>query len=125
MMNNLPADVMSAMQRGPVLAVDVSSDLAFQAARSQTWHGRLMRRLLRTPDDMPSIAPVLLRAATVSSDAQTAIAVSRAAVVLKPSLAGVDLRAWSSFEATSRLGYLCAKEAIGEDRLRSWINPLI
>lgn len=124
MMNNLPADVMSTMQRGPVLAVDVGSDLAFQATRAQTWHGRLMRRLLRTPDDMPSIAPVLLRAATVSSDAQTTIAVSRATVVLKPTLAGVDLRAWSSFEATSRLGYLCAQEAIGEDRMRSWINPV-
>lgn len=124
MMNNLPADVMSAMQRGPVLAVDVASDLAFQASRSQTWHGRFMRWLLRASDDMPSIAPVLLRAATMSSDAQTAMAVSRATVVLKPSLAGVDLRAWSSFEATSRLGYLCTQKAIDENRMTSWINPV-
>jgi NTE family protein len=123
MMNNLPADVMSAMQRGPVLAVDVGSDLAFQAARSRTWHGRLIRRLLRAPDDMPSIAPVLLRAATVSGDARTIMAVRQATVVLKPNLAGVDLRAWSSFKATSRLGYLCVKEAISQGRMTAWTHP--
>lgn len=120
MMNNLPADVMARMERGPVLAVDVGSDLAFQAMPARTWRGRLLRRWLGAPDSMPAIAPLLLRAATVSSDAQTMMAVSKATVVLKPALAGVDLRAWSSFETTAALGYACTREALEAGRLADW-----
>ncbi len=120
MMNNLPADVLAAMQRGPVLAVDVGSDRAFTDMPERSWKGHLIRRILGLPDAMPGIAPLLLRAATVSSDAQSLMSVSRAAVVLKPSLAGVDLRAWSSFETTAALGYRCAREAIHSGGLDGW-----
>lgn len=120
MMNNLPADVLAAMRRGPILAVDVGSDRAFTEMPERSWKGHLIRRLLGLPDAMPGIAPLLLRAATVSSDAQTLMSVSRAAVVLKPPLAGVDLRAWSSFETTAALGYHCAREAILSGRLEGW-----
>lgn len=123
MMNNLPADVMALMERGPVLAVDVGSDLAFQAMPVRTWRGRAIRKWLRAPDSMPAIAPLLLRAATVSSDAQTMMAVSRAAVVLKPPLSGIDLRAWSSFEVTAALGYTHAREALEAGRLSEWGVP--
>ena len=120
MMNNLPADVMAGLGRGPVLAVDVGSDLAFQAMPRRSWRGHVARRLLGSPDAMPAIAPLLLRAATVSSDAQTLMAVSRANVVLKPPLAGIDLRAWSSIEITAELGYQNARDAIAAGRLRGW-----
>lgn len=120
MMNNLPADVMAALARGPVLAVDVGSDRAFTGMPERSWRGHLVRRLLGLPDAMPGIAPLLLRAATVSSDAQTMMSVSRATVVLKPPLAGVDLRAWSSFESTAALGYRCAREAIATGGLAGW-----
>ncbi|GEP12622.1 patatin-like phospholipase family protein [Methylobacterium gnaphalii] len=120
MMNNLPADVLADLQRGPVLAVDVGSDRAFQDMPRRSWRGKFMRRLLGSPDEMPAIAPLLLRAATVSSDAQTMMSVNRATVVLKPPLAGVDLRAWSSLGTTSELGYRHAQEAIETGRLRGW-----
>lgn len=120
MMNNLPADVMAAAERGPVLAVDVGSDHAFQDMPVHGLRGRLVRRWLGAPERMPAIAPLLLRAATVSSDAQTMMAVSRATVVLKPPLAGVDLRAWSSFATIAEFGYRHAREAIAEGRLDGW-----
>lgn len=123
MMNNLPADVMAAMHRGPVLAVDVGSDRAFTDMPERSWRGHLVRRLLGLPDAMPGIAPLLLRAATVSSDAQTMMSVSRATVLLKPPLAGVDLRAWSSLETTAAVGYRCAREAIEAGKLGDWANP--
>ena len=123
MMNNLPADVMAAMHRGPVLAVDVGSDRAFTDMPERSWRGRFVRRLLGLPNAMPGIAPLLLRAATVSSDAQTMMSVSRATVVLKPPLAGVDLRAWSTLQTTAAMGYRCAREAIETGRLRSWADP--
>ena len=120
MMNNLPADVMADLDRGPVLAVDVGSDSAFQAMPRQGRSARVMRRLLGISDQLPGIAHLLLRSATVSSEAQTMMAVTRAAILLKPSLAGVDLRAWSSFETTAELGYRCAREALDAGRLRAW-----
>lgn len=120
MMNNLPADVMAELRRGPILAVDVGSDRAFTDMPERSRAGHLVRRLLGLPDAMPGIAPLLLRAATVSSDAQTMMSVSRATVLLKPPLAGVDLRAWSSFETTAALGYRCAREAMEAGRLRDW-----
>lgn len=120
MMNNLPADVMASTGRGPVLAVDVGSDMAFQAMPARTWAGRALRHWLDAPEAMPAIAPLLLRAATVSGEAQTMMAVSRATVVLKPPLSGVDLRAWSSFESTAALGYACAREALAAGRLAAW-----
>ncbi|MFC6789634.1 patatin-like phospholipase family protein [Methylobacterium komagatae] len=123
MMNNLPADVMARLKRGRVLAVDVGSDLAFQSMPMRSWRGRTLRRWLGAPDAMPAIAPLLLRAATVSSDAQSMMAVSQATVVLKPALAGVDLRAWSSFENIAALGAECTRDALASGRLAAWADP--
>ncbi len=120
MMNNLPADIAARMERGPVLAIDVGSDLAFQTMPARTWRGRAVRQWLGMPAAMPAIVPLLLRAATVSSDAQTMRAVASAAAILKPPLAGVDLRAWTSYEAIARIGYRCAQEALEAGRLDGW-----
>lgn len=88
MMNNLPADVMADLDRGPVLAVDVGSDSAFQAMPRRGMGARAVRRILGISDQLPGIAHLLLRSATVSSGAQTIAAVTRAAILLKPALAG-------------------------------------
>lgn len=124
MMNNLPADVMAGMARGPVLAVDVGSDLAFATTPERNWRGRAIRRFLGAPQATPGIAQLLLRAATVSGDAQTSMAVGRAAVVLKPPLAGVDLRAWSAYERIAAIGYRHATKAITEGQLQAWAGAL-
>ncbi|GJE18825.1 patatin-like phospholipase family protein [Methylobacterium marchantiae] len=120
MMNNLPADVMAGLERGPVLAIDVGSDRAFGDMPARSWRGRMIRRMLGVPYAMPGIAPLLLRAATVSSDAQSMMAVGHAAALLKPPLAGIDLRAWASFEAIAGIGYRHTREAIADGRLRAW-----
>lgn len=120
MMNNLPADVMADLERGTVLAIDVGSDLAFRETPRRSWRGHLLRKWLGISETMPAMAPLLLRAATVSGDAQTMRAVSRATAVLKPPLAGIDLRAWGALEAASELGYHYTRKAIAEGRLRRW-----
>ncbi len=43
-----------------------------------------------------------------------------AAALLQPPLAGIDLRAWSSFEAIAEIGYRHTHEAIAQGRLRGW-----
>ncbi|SFT27537.1 patatin-like phospholipase family protein [Methylobacterium sp. yr668] len=123
MMNNLPADVMADMERGTVLAVDVGSDLAFHRVPRRGWRGRLMRQWLSVPEAMPALAPLLLRAATVSGSAQTLMALDHATAVLKPPLAGIDLRDWSSYEEAAELGYRHTREAIENGRLHVWCGP--
>jgi NTE family protein len=44
MMNNVPADVMADLERGPVLAIDVAGDVAFQKPDARGWRMRLLRR---------------------------------------------------------------------------------
>lgn len=120
MMNNLPVDVMAARQRGPVLGVDVASDLAFQSVPTRSWRGRMLRQWLGAPQETPGIAQLLLRAATVSSDAQTALTCRHAAAVLRPPLAGIDLRAWSAHETTAAIGHRHAVDQIAAGTLAPW-----
>ncbi|SFL80649.1 patatin-like phospholipase family protein [Methylobacterium pseudosasicola] len=124
MMNNVPADVAADLERGPVLAVDVGSDRAFQDMPTRGWRGRLLRRLIGSPAAMPGLAPLLLRAATVSSDAQTMVAAAHATALLKPPLAGIDLRAWSSFRESAELGYQDTRANIAAGHLAQWLEPM-
>ncbi|MCB4801037.1 NTE family protein [Methylobacterium brachiatum] len=124
MMNNVPADVAADLERGPVLAVDVGSDRAFQDMPTRGWRGRLLRRLIGSPAAMPGLAPLLLRAATVSSDAQTMVAAAHATALLRPPLAGIDLRAWSSFRESAELGYRDTQANIAAGHLAPWLDPM-
>ncbi|ACL55207.1 patatin-like phospholipase family protein [Methylobacterium nodulans] len=119
-MNNLPADLMAALGRGTVLAVDVASDLALDTMPRRSLRSRVLRRALGVPFAMPSIAQILLRAATVSSDASAAMARDRATAVLRPPLAGIDLRAWRSYAAVAEIGYRDARARLAEGALDAW-----
>ncbi|KAA0124315.1 cyclic nucleotide-binding protein [Methylobacterium sp. P1-11] len=124
MMNNLPADVAAGLERGPVLAVDVGTDRAFQDMPRRGWSGRIMRKLIGSPLAMPGLAPLLLRAATVSSDAQSLMAAAHATAVLKPQLSGIDLRGWSRFRESAELGYRETRAGIASGTLARWLDPL-
>lgn len=105
MMNNLPADVMAGFQRGPVLAVDVAQDVALTGHGDGEGKTPLLRRLLGVPAQAPDIVSLLHRAATVSSDAQTAQARAKASIVIQPPLADIGLQAWKRFDEIVEIGY--------------------
>ncbi|MBE7245395.1 MAG: cyclic nucleotide-binding protein, partial [Actinomycetospora chiangmaiensis] len=84
----------------------------------------LMRKLIGSPLAMPGLAPLLLRAATVSSDAQSLMAATHATAVLKPQLSGIDLRAWSRFEESAELGYRETRAGISGGALARWLDPV-
>jgi NTE family protein len=105
MMNNLPADVMAGLQRGPVLAVDVAQDVALTGHGDGEGRTPLLRRLFGVPPEAPDIVSLLHRAATVSSDAQTAQARAKASLVIQPPLADVGLQAWQRFDEIVEIGY--------------------
>ncbi|MBJ6127328.1 patatin-like phospholipase family protein [Microvirga splendida] len=112
MMNNLPADIMADLQRGPVLGIDVARDVAFTTAGEEEKKAPLLRRILGLPAQAPDIVSLLYRAATISSDAQTLKARAHAALVIHPPLADVPLRGWEQFERVVEIGYEHTRERI-------------
>ena len=111
MMNNLPADVMADLQRGPVLGIDVARDAAFTGP-DEARKAPLLRRLLGLPVDAPDIVSLLYRSATISSEAQTLKARAHAAHIIHPPLADVPLRGWEHFEKVVEIGYRHTRERI-------------
>ncbi len=99
--DNLPVDVMRAMHRGVIAAVDVTRDLALDPE----WLANEIRlapiwRLLRPP-----IIPILMRAATITGDDQTHRQASLADAVIEPPLVNIDIRDWKAFDAAIEAGY--------------------
>lgn len=116
LMNNLPADVMAEWKRGPVMGIDVARDLALPPVTSPS----LLRRLFGIDGRAPALASILLRAATMASDAQVAHTRAHAAWLLQPPLASIGLRSWASFDQAVEIGYrhACEYLAAHPDALR-------
>ena len=104
LMNNLPIDVMADLARGPVVAVDVARDLALQPGSSRS----MLRQLFGIDPASPSIVSLLLRAATVSSDAQGSGWLALADQIIRPRLDSVGLGSWRSFDEAVSIGYRAA-----------------
>jgi NTE family protein len=111
LLNNLPADVMATMARGPIVGVDVTRyrTLTIDPARRR----RLQRRL-HSGYDGPGIASILISAANLSSDAQTRLTRSHVDVLLEPPLATLDMRDWRAYDRAIEAGYRYAKQRLPE-----------
>ena len=110
--NNLPVDVMRAVHRGPVAAIDVARDLALdpdwlahEVKMSPFW------RLLRPP-----IVPILIRAGTVSGEEQNRRQASLADLVIEPPLGDIDIRDWKAFDQAIDTGYRFTSELLKDNR---------
>jgi NTE family protein len=101
-MNWLPVDV-NRDKRGAVIAVDVASDPALlsfgESSGTQFW------QYLRRRRKFPPIIDLLLRAATLSSDALGRRAHVQADVLFKPALESVDLLDWQACDKVIDAGY--------------------
>ncbi|PZR31540.1 patatin-like phospholipase family protein [Caulobacter segnis] len=121
-MKNFPADVMRALQPGPIVGVDVT-------------RGRSI-----TPDDLvtppslwnwitsgewrrgPPIVALLMRAATVTTGRDLTAAREATDVLITPKLEGVDIRDWRAFEPAVKAGRVAASLAV--DTLRQPVTTL-
>jgi len=100
-MNNLPVDVMRSLHRGPIIAVDVTRDWALRPEMlAITQRGSFFQRLTHPP-----ILSILMRAGTVSSDAEIEKQAENADLVVEPPLGDIDIRDWRAFERTVTIGY--------------------
>jgi len=109
--NCLPVDVMSSMRRGPVIAVDVADDPALRSV-GHSHEASSLWQFLRRGQKIPPIVDLLFRATTVSSDALTKMARGQADILLKPSLATVELLDWQACDRAIEAGYRHAVEKL-------------
>lgn len=107
-LDNFPVDIMSSMQRGPVIGVDVARDGTLDPADfidPPGFVGWVRKYGIHTP---PPIASLLIRAATVN------IKHGRDAVdlLILPEMADVEVRNWRMFDEAIDAGYAAAKTAL-------------
>ena len=111
-MNNLPADIMGSMRRGPVIGVDVAR---YQKLRAVDDHEQNMLRrwfFPRDQRDAPGIVSLLLRSALASSDAQSKLCRSHADLLLEPPLQDIDMRDWKALDRAIDAGYRYAAQML-------------
>ncbi|WP_439814300.1 patatin-like phospholipase family protein [Zavarzinia sp. CC-PAN008] len=102
-MNNLPTDIMAAQRRGPTIGVDVARDSALHSLVHDLEEESIWKLAFRKR--APGIVAILMRSATVSSDAQAKLCRTQADVLFEPELSDVDLRDWKAFDRVVETGY--------------------
>jgi NTE family protein len=104
-LNNLPVDIMRAIGRGSVVGVDVAANRALASANIDLETASWWRLLRADRRRVPWLLSTLIRAGTVSSDAQAASNQHEADIVITPPLEQVELLDWSGFDHIVELGY--------------------
>jgi len=111
-LKNFPAEVMRQMTSGPVVGVDMSRARGVDPALIE--HPPSIWRLLATGAWRrgPPIVSVLMRSATLVTDAE--LEASRAAtdLLVQPTPDGVDIRDWKAFDPAVEAGYRATREAL-------------
>jgi NTE family protein len=110
-MNNFPVDVMRDFRRGPVIGVDVVTKAAPMLTAANLGDGTLCW-WIRNGFRRPGIVSVLMRAGTVSSDAQTNVYRHRVDLLLDPPIESIDLMDWHAFDRAIEAGYRSTMEAL-------------
>ena len=111
-LKNFPADIMRAIQPGPVVGVDVTrgrSITALDVARPESvwrwiWSGAWRKG--------PPIVSLLIRAATVSTGRDLAAARDASDVLITPDVAGVEIRDWEAYDPAVDAGYAATIAAL-------------
>jgi NTE family protein len=111
MMNGLPVDVMSS-RCGTVIAADVASDplvMPFPNIDEKPSLWQVLRG-----SRIPPIVDLLVRAATVNSDALARTVRAQASILFQPPLATVNLLDWQACDRAINIGYRYATDKLAQ-----------
>ncbi|HEX3407942.1 MAG TPA: patatin-like phospholipase family protein, partial [Caulobacteraceae bacterium] len=106
-LKNYPADVMRAIQLGPIVGVDVGRGRSIEAKDVQA---ESVWRWLRSGDWRrgPPIVSVLMRSATVRGGPELAQSHAVTDVLILPDVDDIEIRDWKAFDPAVTAGYLAA-----------------
>lgn len=125
-MNNLPVDLMFRLGDGPIIASDVSGQIDLQAGDENYGDHSIWRLLWQRMRGTPSIVSILMRSATVGSEAQRRIVREQATLLFQPRAEGVGLRDWKMFDHAIAAGYAHAARLLerqGNLLSNAFLNP--
>lgn len=113
-LKNLPTEVMRQMHGGPIIGVDMSQTRGVDPA--MILHPPSIWRLIATGAWRrgPPIVSILMRSATLSTDADLESSRAATDLLIQPTPDGVDIRDWKGFDAGVSAGYLATTEALAK-----------
>lgn len=108
-LNNLPAEVMRQMNSGPVIGIDMSQARGVDPALIE--HPPSIWRLMATGAWRrgPPIVSIMMRSATLTTDAEIERSRGIVDVLVQPTPDGVDIRDWKAFVPAVDAGYRAMK----------------
>lgn len=111
-LNNLPTAVMRQMNGGPIIGVDMSQ--ARGVDPQVILHPPSVWRFLATGAWRrgPPIVSILMRSATLTTDAELEVSRGATDVLVQPKPEGTEIRDWKSYEPTVLVGYHATREAL-------------
>ena len=109
--NSLPTDIMQALERGPIIASDVSTEGGIGAPGIE---GPDPEGLLRWThaDKRPSLFSILFRTATLTSESGVAARAEKADLYLRMPVNGVGVFDWKKIDEVVDRGYRHAMEQL-------------
>lgn len=111
-LRNFPSDVMRRLNSGPVVGVDVSQSRGVDASALEnppSWWRWILSGAWKHG---PPIVSILMRAATLSSEAERMQARAETDLLILPPSDGVDIRDWKAYEPGVAAGYEAARAAL-------------
>ncbi len=110
--DGFPIGTMRALHQGPLIGVNVSGSRALDDVSDGLETGSPWWKIRHRGGDAPGIVSLLMRAGTVSSEAQTRAYREQVDLLLEPPAAGVDLLDWGAFDRAIELGYAYTMRAL-------------
>jgi NTE family protein len=104
-LNNMPIDLMLAMRRGPVVAVDVMRDHALAADAEALEELSLLNMLRPARRGSPNIVALLMRAGTVGSEAQARHLRPQVDLLIEPRIEPMGMLDWKAYQRAIDEGY--------------------
>ena len=109
--NSLPTDVMQALERGPIIASDVSTEGGIAAPGIEGPDPEGLLNWVHT-EKRPSLLSILFRTATLTSESGVAARASRADLYLRMPVLGIGMFDWKRIDELAERGYQYAMERL-------------
>ncbi len=110
--DGFPVGTMRALHQGPLVGVNVSTNRALADVSKCLETGSPWWKIRHRGSDAPGVVSLLMRAGTVSSEAQTRAFREQVDLLLEPPADSVDLLDWGAFDRVIELGYAHSMRAL-------------
>ncbi|WP_420464722.1 patatin-like phospholipase family protein [Panacagrimonas sp.] len=111
--NSLPTDVMQDLERGPIIASDVSTEGGIGAPGIEGPDPECLLRW-QAQGKRPSLFSILFRTATLTSESGVAARAARADLYLRMPVGGIGVFDWKRIDELVEIGYRQAMEKLPE-----------